>query len=86
MTVTNASTTAWNGWTLGWTFAAGQTVGRMWNAVPDRSGTAVTARNAGWTGTVAPGGSASFGFTGGWTGTNPVPVAFPLGGAAGSTG
>ncbi|WP_329279053.1 cellulose binding domain-containing protein [Streptomyces sp. NBC_00691] len=81
VTLTNTSTTAWTGWTLGWDHPAGQRVGQMWNAIPVQTGTAVTARNAGWNAAVAPGASASFGFTGTWTGTNPVPAAFTLGGA-----
>ncbi|MFE7586768.1 cellulose binding domain-containing protein [Streptomyces gardneri] len=81
VTLTNTSTTAWTGWALGWEYPAGQRIGQMWNAAPAQSGTAVTARNAGWNGAVAAGASASFGFTGTWTGTNPVPAAFTLGGA-----
>ncbi|CAM5226970.1 cellulose binding domain-containing protein [Streptomyces narbonensis] len=81
VTLTNTSTTAWTGWALGWEYPAGQRIGQMWNAAPTQSGTTVTARNAGWNGTVAAGASASFGFTGAWTGTNPVPAAFTLGGA-----
>ncbi|MFG2898503.1 cellulose binding domain-containing protein [Streptomyces zaomyceticus] len=80
VTLTNTSTTAWTGWTLGWDYPAGQRVGQMWNASPAQAGTAVTARNAGWNGAVAAGASASFGFTGTWTGTNPLPAAFTLGG------
>ncbi|WP_329623296.1 cellulose binding domain-containing protein [Streptomyces sp. NBC_01255] len=81
VTLTNTSGTAWTGWKLGWDHPAGQRVGQMWNATPVQTGTAVTARNVGWNGTVAAGASASFGFTGTWTGTNPVPAAFTLGGA-----
>ncbi|MFI9290234.1 cellulose binding domain-containing protein [Streptomyces gardneri] len=81
VTLTNTSTTAWTGWALGWEYPAGQRIGQMWNAAPTQSGTAVTARSAGWNGAVAAGASASFGFTGTWTGTNPVPAAFTLGGA-----
>ncbi|MFB6835458.1 cellulose binding domain-containing protein [Streptomyces sp. NPDC056361] len=80
VTLTNTSTTAWTGWQLGWDYPAGQRIGGMWNATPTQAGTAVTARNAGWNGSVAVGSSASFGFTGSWTGTNPVPAAFLLGG------
>ncbi|MER7620285.1 cellulose binding domain-containing protein [Streptomyces sp. NPDC126503] len=86
VTLTNTSTTPWTGWTLGWTFGAGQTVGQAWNATAAQTGTAVTARNAGWNGTVAAGASASFGFTGSWTGTNPAPTAFTLGGTRCATG
>ncbi|MCX5226382.1 cellulose binding domain-containing protein [Streptomyces sp. NBC_00233] len=74
VTLTNTSTTAWTGWKLGWDYPAGQRVGQMWNAAPVQAGTAVTARNADWNGTVAAGASVSFGFTGTWTGTNPPPT------------
>ncbi|WP_338496068.1 cellulose binding domain-containing protein [Streptomyces sp. SJL17-4] len=80
VTLTNTSATARTGWKLGWEYPAGQRVGQMWNATPTQTGTAVTAQNVGWNGTVAAGASASFGFTGTWTGTNPVPTAFSLGG------
>ncbi|MGA5171149.1 MULTISPECIES: cellulose binding domain-containing protein [Streptomyces] len=46
----------WTGWALGWTFGPGRTAGQMWNASFAQRGTAVTAKNAGWNGTVAPGG------------------------------
>ncbi|WP_256341407.1 cellulose binding domain-containing protein [Streptomyces sp. TLI_105] len=46
------------------------------SAAPTRTGTAVTARNADWNGTVVPGAAVSFGFIGTWTGTNPPPTAF----------
>ncbi|MFD5545017.1 cellulose binding domain-containing protein, partial [Streptomyces sp. NPDC127079] len=77
--VTNTGSTAWNGWTLGWSFANGQTVGQLWNADWTQSGTSVTARNVSWNGTVAAGSSVSFGLTGAWTGANERPTAFTLG-------
>ncbi|WP_309050203.1 cellulose-binding domain-containing protein, partial [Streptomyces sp.] len=86
VTLTNTSTAPWTGWTLGWTFGAGQTVGQAWNATAGQNGAAVTVRDAGWNGTVPAGASASFGFTGGWTGTNPAPAAFTLGGTPCATG
>ncbi|WP_436528734.1 cellulose binding domain-containing protein [Actinoplanes sp. HUAS TT8] len=68
-------------WTLAWTFTGGQTVTQAWNTALTQSGTQVTARNAGWNGSVATGGTASFGFNGTTTGsTNPVPAAFTLNG------
>jgi hypothetical protein len=67
-----------NGWTLNWSFANGQTVTQAWNATVVQSGAAVTATNASYNGTLATGGSASFGFNGSWTGANGVPTAFRL--------
>jgi hypothetical protein len=75
----NTGSSAWNGWSLGWAFTEGQKVTQAWNAETAQSGTAVTARNVGWNGTVAAGSSVSFGFTGSWSGTNTKPAAFKLG-------
>src|SRR5690348_7535344 len=41
------------GWTLTWTYGAGQTVTQAWNATVTQSGSAVTARNVAYNGTVA---------------------------------
>src|SRR5688500_8498045 len=60
------------GWTLTWSYGAGQTVTQAWNATVTQSGSAVTARNVSHNGTLATGGTTSFGFNGSWTGSNPV--------------
>ncbi|MEV6304971.1 non-reducing end alpha-L-arabinofuranosidase family hydrolase, partial [Actinoplanes sp. NPDC051861] len=70
------------GWTLTWTYGAGQTVTQAWNATVTQSGSAVTARNVSYNGSVATNGTASFGFNGSWTGSNPVPAGFALNGVA----
>ncbi|MFI2037933.1 cellulose binding domain-containing protein [Streptomyces bottropensis] len=75
----NTGTSAWTGWSLGWTFPDGQSVSQIWNAAHTQSGSAVTARNITWNGNVAAGSSVSFGFTGSWSGTNGRPAAFKLG-------
>ncbi|WCE00638.1 cellulose binding domain-containing protein [Streptomyces sp. HUAS 31] len=75
----NTGSSAWNGWSLGWSFADGQRINQLWNAEYTQSGSAVTARNTGWNGGVAAGSSVSFGFTGSWSGTNAKPAAFKLG-------
>ncbi|MDT0566871.1 cellulose binding domain-containing protein [Streptomyces sp. DSM 3412] len=75
----NTGASAWSGWALGWTFPDGQSVSQLWNATHTQTGSAVTARNIGWNGTVAAGSSVSFGFTGSWSGTNGEPTAFKLG-------
>ncbi|WP_109594292.1 cellulose binding domain-containing protein [Actinoplanes xinjiangensis] len=71
-----------SGWTLRWSYGAGQTVTQAWSATVTQSGTAVTAVNTAWNGTLATGGSVSFGFNGSWTGANPAPTAFTLNGVA----
>ncbi|MFJ8135179.1 cellulose binding domain-containing protein [Streptomyces sp. NPDC096013] len=78
--VTNTGSTAWNGWSLGWSFADGQRIGQLWNADYTQSGATVTAKNVSWNGTVAAGSSVGFGFTGSWAGTNTKPGAFTVGG------
>ncbi|GIM92899.1 cellulose-binding domain-containing protein [Paractinoplanes toevensis] len=70
-------------WTLGFTFpTATQKVTQGWNATWTQSGSAVTATNAGWNGSVGTGGSVNVGFTGTFTGTNPAPTTFTLNGVA----
>jgi hypothetical protein len=69
-------------WTLTWAYAAGQQITQAWNATVTQSGSQVTAKNAGYNGSVATNGSASFGFNGSSTGSNPVPASFSLNGVA----
>ena len=71
-----------NGWTLVWSYASGQTVTQAWNATVTQSGSQVTARNAGYNGSLATNGSTSFGFNGSQTGSNPAPTSFTLNGVA----
>ena len=73
VTVTNTGTTALNGWTAQWTWTDGQTVGSLWNGTYTQSGSSVTVRNAEHNGNLAPGGTATFGFTGSSNGSNTVP-------------
>nr|BFE57533.1 hypothetical protein GCM10020063_020590 [Dactylosporangium thailandense] len=84
VTITNlgAPVTAW---TLGWTYASGQSVTQAWNATVTQSGTVVTAKNVSYNGTIATGGTANFGFNGAYTSSNPVPGAFTLNGTRCST-
>ncbi|MGY0005455.1 cellulose binding domain-containing protein, partial [Micromonospora sp. I033] len=82
ITITNTGTSAINGWTLAFTFpSAGQKVGQGWSATFTQTGTAVTATNVAYNGTLAPNASTSFGFNGTHTGTNPRPTAFTLNGS-----
>ncbi|SCL69542.1 Cellulose binding domain-containing protein [Micromonospora citrea] len=82
VTVTNLGDPL-TGWTLTWSYAAGQRVGQAWNAVVTQSGAQVTARNVDHNGAIGTGGAAAFGFTGSWDGTaNPVPAGFALDGTA----
>ncbi|MEU8076711.1 non-reducing end alpha-L-arabinofuranosidase family hydrolase, partial [Catellatospora citrea] len=70
------------GWTLTWSFAAGQTVTQAWNTSLTQSGSAVTAANVSYNGSVATNTTVSFGFNGSWTGSNPAPTSFAMNGVA----
>lgn len=78
-----------NGWTLRWSFGAGQTVTQAWNATVTQSGSAVTAVSMSYNANLATNGSTAFGFNGAWNNSsNPVPAGFTLNGTTctGSTG
>ena len=81
--VTNLGSTAINGWTLTWSFTAGQSVAQAWNATVTQSGSTVTAANVSYNGTIASNATVDFGFNGSLTGTsNPTPTNFTLNGTA----
>src|SRR2546421_10303442 len=61
VTVTNLGD-AVDGWTLTWSFGAGQTVVQAWNATVTQSGSAVTAKDASYNAAIATNGSVAFGF------------------------
>ncbi|GID31698.1 cellulose binding domain-containing protein [Paractinoplanes brasiliensis] len=75
-------------WTLVWTYGNGQTVTQAWNTNLTQSGSTVTARNAGYNGSLSTNGSVSFGFNASAAGANTAPTAFTLNGTActGTTG
>ncbi|KUO19875.1 glycoside hydrolase family 6 protein [Streptomyces dysideae] len=79
VTVTNNGA-AKSGWSVKWSYAGNQQVTSGWNARISQSGTAVTATNESYNGTLATGGSASFGFQGTYSGTNALPATFTLDG------
>jgi cellulose 1,4-beta-cellobiosidase len=79
VTITNHGA-AKSSWSLGWTFAGNQKVTNGWNAQLSQSGAAVTAKNESYNGSLATGGSISFGFNGTYTGTNALPTTFTLDG------
>jgi Cellulose binding domain len=62
LTVANTGTTPITGWTASFMFAdAAETVASSWNATVTRTGTKLTAANASYNGSVAPGNSTTFG-------------------------
>ncbi|MEQ0564517.1 cellulase family glycosylhydrolase [Amycolatopsis sp. NEAU-NG30] len=87
VTVVNTGATTVNGWTLAFTFPGGQQVTLPgWGATFAQSGSAVTAKNLSWNGTLAPNASAGIGFNGTYSGTNPAPTSFTLNGSTCTTG
>lgn len=82
VTITNTGTSAISGWTLRFSFPAGQRVVQGWGATWSQPpGSAeVTATNLSWNSTIPPGASIGIGFSGSHTGTNPAPEAFTLNG------
>ncbi|MEV1144409.1 cellulose binding domain-containing protein [Micromonospora sp. NPDC049799] len=82
VTVTNLGDPV-SGWTVTWSWAAGQQVTQAWNATVTQSGAQVTARDVGYNAAIPTNGSTSFGFNGSWTGaSNPAPAGFALNGTA----
>ncbi len=60
ITITNTSTTAINGWTVGWQYATNR-LSSSWNATVSGSNP-YSATNLNWNGSIQPGQSVSFGF------------------------
>jgi len=79
VTITNNSA-AKSSWAVKWSYAGNQKVTSYWNAKVSQSGADVTASNETYNGTLATGGSVSFGFNGSYSGTNALPTAFTLDG------
>ncbi|GAQ51970.1 cellulase family glycosylhydrolase [Streptomyces acidiscabies] len=78
--IKNTSTTVINGWTLGFSFADGQTVSNMWGGTATQSGGAVTVKPASYTATIPAAGSVTVGFIANKGATNSAPAAFTLNG------
>jgi len=65
VTVVNNGTAVVDGWTVRWTFGAGEQLSQVWSATATQSGTQVTATNLSWNSRLAAaGGSTTFGFIG----------------------
>ncbi|WP_395994358.1 cellulose binding domain-containing protein [Catenulispora acidiphila] len=82
VTIANTGTTAVNGWTLGWSFPGDQKITNAWSATATQSGSNVTATNVAYNGSIAPGGTTSFGFQGTYGSNDSSPTAFTLNGTA----
>lgn len=79
VTVTNQGAAKSN-WSVKWSYGGNQKVTNGWNAKISQSGTAVTAANETYNGTLGTGGSVSFGFQASYSGTNALPATFTLDG------
>jgi hypothetical protein len=82
VTVANTGSSALNGWSLGFTLPAGQSVTSSWNTTLSGSSGALTARNVSHNGSIPAGGSTSFGFQGSYSGSFASPSSFTLNGSA----
>jgi Glycosyl hydrolase family 12/Cellulose binding domain len=71
--VTNTGSGTLNGWTVGWTYPDDQKISDLWNGSYTQSGETVTVTNASYDGTLAPGGTATIGFTATYSGSNTAP-------------
>ncbi|MGQ5227763.1 cellulase family glycosylhydrolase [Streptomyces sp. yara] len=79
--VRNTGSAAVDGWTLRWTFPAGQRITSLWGGTVTQSGAEVSVAAAPYTATIPPSGSVALGFTGTRPGTNSSPTVFLLNGA-----
>ncbi|MFF3850270.1 PHB depolymerase family esterase [Streptomyces sp. NPDC002328] len=85
ITLTNTGTGTVNGWRLGFTLPAGQTVTNGWGASYAPASGAVTATNASYNGTLAPNASVTIGYQANHTGNSAAPTGFTLNGVACTT-
>lgn len=83
--ISNTGAAALSGWSLAFTFTAGQTVTQMWGGTAAQSGGAVTVTPADYTRVIPAGGSVTVGFLANAGSTNPSPVSFTLDGGACTT-
>ena len=85
ITLRNTGSAAISGWTLGFTFADGQTISNMWGGTPTQNGGAVKVTPASYTSTIPAGGSVTVGFLGNKGATNTAPTTFSLNGTTCAT-
>jgi poly(hydroxyalkanoate) depolymerase family esterase len=82
VTITNTGTTTVDGWRLGFTLPAGQTVTNGWGAAYSPASGAVTAVNASYDATIAPGAAVTIGYQATHTGNSAAPSSFTLNGTS----
>jgi glucuronoarabinoxylan endo-1,4-beta-xylanase len=81
-TIRNTGAAALDGWTLAFTFTAGQTITQMWGGTAAQSGGAVTVTPADYTRSIPAGGSVTVGFLADQGASNPAPSGFTLNGGS----
>jgi poly(hydroxyalkanoate) depolymerase family esterase len=86
LTLTNTGSTPINGWRLGFTLPAGQTITGGWGATYTPASGTVTATDASYNAALAPGASVGIGYQAHHTGNSAAPVAFTLNGMACTAG
>jgi hypothetical protein len=82
VTVANTGSSAVNGWKLGFTLPAGETVTSAWNATVSPASGALTATNLSYNAQIPAGGTQSFGFQGTTSGSFTAPTGYTLNGTA----
>ena len=82
LTITNRGSSAINGWKLAFALPSGQTITGGWNASYSSSSGTVTATNASYNATLAPGASTTVGFQATHTGNSGAASSFSLNGTA----
>jgi serine/threonine protein kinase len=80
VTIFNTGSSPIQGWTLEFSFSAGQTLSYGWNGHFAQNGGQVSISNDGSDPTIAPGASVTPGFVGSWRWSNPAPASFALNG------
>jgi hypothetical protein len=86
ITITNTGSTAIDGWTLGFTLPAGQTITSGWGADYRPKSGAVSATNVSYNAAIPAGGSVGIGLQAAHTGNSGAPGGFTLNGAACAAG
>ncbi len=81
VTLTNTGSPV-TSWTLTWTFTGGQQITSGWNAQITQTGQSVKAVNETYNGSIATGGTATFGFQGTFSGSDATPTDFALNGVS----
>jgi beta-glucosidase len=81
VTIRNTGPASVNGWRLVWTFGRRQRITQLWGGEARSNGATVTVVNAAWNGALAPGATATVGFTASRDGPNPAPAEFRLNGS-----